>query len=219
MTGRAFTGVAAEKTMRSIADRFHELYYDSWVWRHTYWMGVQTLKCPLDLWIYQEILFELRPQFIIECGTAAGGSALFLASMCDLLDEGRIVTVDIEADPNRPAHSRITYLQGSSTAESIVGEIKKIVGDDSPVMVILDSDHSREHVLQELRLYSGIVTEGSYLIVEDTNINGHPVLELHGAGPMEAVETFLNETDDFAFDREREKFFLTFNPKGYLKKL
>ncbi|MDT5124086.1 MAG: hypothetical protein QOC96_3568 [Acidobacteriota bacterium] len=205
--------------MRSIADQFHELYYDSWVWQNTYWMGVQTLKCPLDLWIYQEILFELRPQFIIECGTAAGGSALFLASMCDLLDEGQIVTVDIQADPNRPEHSRITYLQGSSTANSIVGEIKEIVEDGSPVMVILDSDHSREHVLQELRLYSGIITEGSYLIVEDTNINGHPVLELHGAGPMEAVEAFLNETDEFASDREREKFFLTFNPKGYLKKL
>jgi cephalosporin hydroxylase len=142
LTGRAFTGVAAEKKMRSIADQFHEFYYDSWVWQHTYWMGLQTLKCPLDLWIYQEILFELRPQFIIECGTAAGRSALFLASKCDLLDQGRIVTVDIEADPNRPAHSRITYLQGSSTAESIVGEINKIVGDDSPVMVILDSDHS-----------------------------------------------------------------------------
>jgi cephalosporin hydroxylase len=219
LIGQAFTGVAAEKKMRSITDQFHELYYDSWVWQDTYWMGVQTLKCPLDLWIYQEILFELRPRFIIECGTAAGGSALFLASMCDLLDEGQIITVDIQADPNRPEHSRITYLQGSSTAENIVGEIKEIVGDDSPVMVILDSDHSREHVLQELRLYSEIVTEGSYLIVEDTNINGHPVLELRGAGPMEAVETFLAETNEFAFDREREKFFLTFNPKGYLKKL
>jgi cephalosporin hydroxylase len=134
------------------------------------------------------------------------------------LDEGHIVTVDLQADPHRPEHSRITYLQGSSTAENIVGEIKKIAEDDSPVMVILDSDHSREHVLQELRLYSGIVTAGSYLIVEDTNINGHPVLELHGAGPMEAVETFLSETNEFAPDHEREKFFLTFNPKGYLKK-
>jgi cephalosporin hydroxylase len=219
LIGQAFTGVAAENTMRSIADQFHELYYDSWVWRNTYWMGVRTLKCPLDLWIYQEILFELRPRFIIECGSAAGGSALFLASVCDLLDKGQIVTVDIQADPERPKHSRIIHLQGSSTAESIIGEIKKVVGDDSPVMVILDSDHSRQHVLQELRLYSGIVTEGSYLIVEDTNLNGHPVQELHGAGPMEAVETFLNETDDFALDREREKFFLTFNPKGYLKKL
>jgi cephalosporin hydroxylase len=219
LTGLAFTGGAAEEKMRSIADQFHELYYDSWVWRHTYWMGVQALKCPLDLWVYQEILFELRPRFIIECGTAAGGSALFLASMCDLLGEGQIVTIDIQADPHRPQHSRITYLQGSSTEDSIVGKIREIVKDGSPVMIILDSDHSRDQVLQELRLYSPIVTKGSYLIVEDTNINGHPVLELHGAGPMEAVETFLSETDEFIFDREREKFFLTFNPKGYLKKL
>jgi cephalosporin hydroxylase len=219
LTGPAFIGAVAEKKMRSIAEQFHELYYDSWVWQHTYWMGVPTLKCPLDLWIYQEILFELRPQFIIESGTAAAGTALFLASMCDLLNEGHIVTVDLKADPNRPEHPRITYLQGSSTAENIIGEIKKIAGDYSPVMVILDSDHSREHVLQELRLYSGIVTAGSYLIVEDTNINGHPVLEFHGAGPMEAVETFLSETNEFVPDREREWFFLTFSPKGYLKKL
>ena len=204
--------------MRSIAEQFHELYYDSWVWQNTYWLGVQTLKCPLDLWIYQEILFELHPQFIIESGTAAGGSALFLASMCDLLDQGRVVTVDLQANPQRPKHSRITYLEGSSTAENIVGEIKNIVGDDSPVMVILDSDHSRDHVLQELRLYSGLVTAGSYLIVEDTNVNGHPAMELHGPGPMEAVEAFLSETRQFAPDHEREKFFLTFNPKGYLKK-
>jgi cephalosporin hydroxylase len=139
--------------------------------------------------------------------------------MCDLLGEGQIVTVDIQADPHRPQHSRITYLQGPSTEDSIAGKIREIVKDSSPVMVILDSDHSREQVLQELRLYSPIVTKGSYLIVEDTNINGHPVLELHGAGPMEAIETFLSETDEFTFDREREKFFLTFNPKGYLKKL
>jgi cephalosporin hydroxylase/ubiquinone/menaquinone biosynthesis C-methylase UbiE len=204
--------------MRSIPDEFHEIYYDSWVWRHTYWMGVQALKCPLDLWVYQEILFEIRPQFIIETGTAAGGSALFLASICDLLGEGQVVTVDVNALAGRPEHSRITYLQGSSTSDVILSEIKGIVGDARRVLVILDSDHSRDHVLQELRCYSPIVTSGSYLIVEDTNINGHPVLELNGPGPMEGVEAFLTESDDFTTDREREKFFLTFNPKGYLRK-
>lgn len=204
--------------MRSITEQFHELYYESRVWCNTFWLGVETQKCPLDLWIYQEILFELRPRFIVETGTAAGGSALFLASVCDLLNRGEIITVDIEDRPRRPAHARIKYLCGSSIAEEIVGTVKKVVKDAGPVMVILDSDHHKEHVLQELRIYGAVVTEGSYLIVEDTNVNGHPVSQLHGPGPMEAVETFLKESGKFVPDREREKFLMTFNPNGYLRK-
>jgi len=205
--------------MRSITEQFHDCYYESGIWRNTYWLGVETLKCPLDLWVYQEILFELRPRFIIECGTAAGGSALFLASMCDLLEGGEVITIDIEERAKRPSHPRIKYLRGSSVDQEIVGKLKEIIKDAGPVMVILDSDHRKEHVLNELRIYSEMVTDGNYLIVEDTNINGHPVFQHHGPGPMEAVEQFLQETDLFVADREREKFFITFNPKGYLRKL
>ena len=85
-------------------------------------------------------------------------------------------------------------------------------------MVVLDSDHHRDHVLAELRTYSALVTPGSYLIVEDTNINGHPVRPEFGPGPMEAVDEFLRESPDFAIDPEREKFFLTFNPRGFLRR-
>jgi len=84
--------------------------------------------------------------------------------------------------------------------------------------VILDSDHSRDHVLDELRLYAPLVTSGSYVIVEDTNINGHPVLPQFGPGPMEALDEFLRESDEFSIDDQREKFFLTFNPRGFLLK-
>ncbi len=205
--------------MRSITEQFHEQYYESGVWRDTFWLGVKTFKCPLDLWIYQEILFELRPRYVIETGTAAGGSALFLASVCDLLGGGEVITIDIEEQANRPAHPRIKYLRGSSVDEKLVCQIKDIVKDAGPVMVVLDSDHSKEHVLDELRIYGEMVTEESYLIVEDTNVNGHPVFQLHGPGPWEAVEQFLRETDCFVADGEREKFFVTFNPKGYLRKL
>ena len=86
-------------------------------------------------------------------------------------------------------------------------------------MVILDSDHGKDHVLNELRTYSPFVTKGSYLIVEDTNINGHPVLHDFGPGPMEAVEDFLKENQNFTVDKSKEKFYLTFNPKGYLRKI
>lgn len=218
MIGLEFIGSVVED-VRSISKQFHEQYYESGVWRNTFWLGVETLKCPLDLWIYQEILFETHPRFIVECGTAAGGSALFLASVCDLLGSGEVITIDVEERADRPSHLRIKYLRGSSVNAETVQKVKGIIKDKRPVMVILDSDHSEEHVLNELRIYSEIVTEGSYLIVEDTNVNGHPVLQLHGAGPMEAVEKFLQDTDRFIADREREKFFITFNPKGYLKKM
>ncbi len=84
--------------------------------------------------------------------------------------------------------------------------------------MILDSDHRREHVLRELELYSRFVTPGCYLVVEDTNINGHPVAPTFGPGPMEAVRDFLASTDDFEVDHSREKLLLTFNPSGYLRR-
>jgi cephalosporin hydroxylase len=179
---------------------------------------VPAQKCPFDLWVYQELLHELRPTVIVECGTADGGSALYLASICDLLGEGEIVTVDIRDSPGRPQHDRITYFSGSSTEPEIVQAIQQRVEGRSPVLVILDSNHERDHVLAEMRLYGPLVTPGSYLVVEDSNINGHPVLHDFGPGPLEAIEAFLAETDEFTVDESREKYFLTFNPRGYLRK-
>jgi len=118
----------------------------------------------------------------------------------------------------RPEHDRITYLTGSSTSGEVVSELERVVAGSERVLVILDSDHSRDHVLDELRIYSRFVTPGSYLIVEDTNVNGHPVYPYHGPGPKEAVDAFLAETSEFATDLDCEKFYLTFNPSGYLKK-
>jgi cephalosporin hydroxylase len=211
------------KTQESIVRDFHRLYYHSKeeTWRNTSWLGIPALKCPLDLWIFQEIIHDLKPDIIIECGTAWGGSALFLASICDLINNGKVITIDIDATrvEGRPKHERIKYLLGSSTSEEIVEEIRNLIRDDHRVMVILDSDHSMEHVLNELRIYSKLVTKGSYLIVEDTHVNGHPLFPDYGPGPMEAVDEFLKENEDFVVDREKEKFLLTFNPKGYLKKI
>jgi cephalosporin hydroxylase len=206
-----------------LVDGFHKLYYDSFVfdgtWADTRWLGAPAKKCPLDLWIYQEIMAELRPDVIVECGTADGGSALFLASICELLGGGTVVSIDIEERPGRPQHARIRYLTGSSTSEEIVDDVRRRVADASTVMVILDSDHSKGHVLEELRLYSPLVTPGSYVIVEDTNLNGHPVEPEFGPGPMEALEEFLQESDDFAVDDRGAKFYLTFNPRGYLRRI
>jgi cephalosporin hydroxylase len=207
-------------TERRVVRPFHRLFYDSGkqTWSNTYWLGVPAQKCAFDLWVYQEMLHELRPAVIVECGTANGGSALFLASICALLGQGEVVTVDIAEQPGRPSHERITYLKGSSTDPETLESVKQLVAGRTPVVVILDSDHSRDHVLNELRLYTPLVSAGSYVIVEDSNVNGHPVVPDFGPGPAEAVTRFLAETDEFEVDRSREKFFLTFNPSGYLRK-
>jgi cephalosporin hydroxylase len=201
--------------------KFHTLYYDARerTWKNTSWLGVGVQKCPLDLWVYQEILFELRPDVIVETGTAAGGSALFLATVCDLMRHGLVVTVDVEERDNRPVHRRIRYVLGSSVSAETVAEVRRGIAEGAKVMAILDSDHSRDHVLAELRLYGKLVSPGQYLIVEDTNINGRPVRPDFGPGPAEAVWDFLAETDAFEIDREREKFLMTFNPGGFLRKV
>ena len=206
-----------------IVTNFHQLYYDSGhqkgTWQNTYWFGIQILKCPLDLWIYQEIIFSQRPDIIVECGTMLGGSALYLGSICDLVRCGRVITIDIQLRAGRPQHDRITYVTGSSTDDTVVEKVETMIGKEDKVMVILDSDHSEKHVARELEIYSQLVRPGCYLIVEDTNVNGHPVFPEHGPGPMEAVEKFLQARQDFVVDREMEKFYLTFSPKGYLKRV
>lgn len=205
-----------------VVDRFTEAYYDGALFGETradtHWLGVRTDKNPVDLWIYQEVLHELRPDLIVETGTAFGGSALYLASMCDLLGHGRVVTVDIIEQEERPRHPRIEYLTGSSTAPETVEEVERRIEPGATILVVLDSNHKRDHVLEELRLYAPFVSPGSYVIVEDTILNGHPVTPEYGPGPMEAVDAFLAETDEFEADRRREKLYLTFNRKGYLRR-
>jgi cephalosporin hydroxylase len=216
---KALKRLAGGSTAGQAVNDFHRLYYDSGVYRHTFWRGVETQKCPLDLWIYQEILHELKPDVVVETGTFSGGSAYYMASLFDLFGKGKVVTVDLEPQPNLPIHPRITYISGlSSTAPEAVSRVRALIEPGAVVMVILDSDHSKRHVLDELRLYAGMVTPGQYLIVEDTNINGHPALPEFGPGPMEAVDDFLKETSSFEVDAGREKFYMTFNPRGYLRR-
>ncbi|MCX7722855.1 MAG: cephalosporin hydroxylase family protein [Verrucomicrobiae bacterium] len=210
----------SEALQGTIAEQFHKLLYDlgaeGKTWTDTKWLGVRIGKIPFDLWVYQEILFETKPDIVIECGTGFGGSAYYLACIMDLLGKGRVVTIDVVEHPNRPQHSRIEYLTGSSTSAYIVEEVKKRIPTNSSAMVILDSDHSAPHVLRELNIYSRFVSKGNYLIVEDTNVNGHPVFPLHGPGPMEAVKEFLRTTSEFKVDKTREKYLVTFNPNGFL---
>lgn len=208
-----------------IVDQFHNLFYDSNIlgktWNDSFFLGTGIQKCPFDLFIYQEILHEIKPDIIIETGTKFGGCAYYLAVLCDALKKGEIITVDITPEKNMPKHKRIKYLIGSSIDSEIVKAIKSKIKSGDKVLVILDSDHTRDHVLKELKIYSKFVTKGSYIIVEDSNVNGHPVNREHGPGPMEAIEAFMEsgKNRQFVSDKLREKFYVTFNPNGYLKKI
>ena len=207
---------------QSVVDRFHDLYYRRWQAGadtiNLSWMGHRVLKCPLDLWVYQELIARTRPDVIIEAGTAYGGSALFMASMFELLGHGEVITIDIQSDPSRPKHPRITYVHGSSTAADTVAEVLNRVAGKR-VMVVLDSDHTADHVYDEMVAYSAVVAESGYLIVEDTNVNGHPTYPEFGPGPMEAVARFLAESPEFEVDRRCERFLMTLNPGGFLRRV
>lgn len=211
------------KYNRDIINSFHKLYYNSHetlkIFEGSTWLGVPIKKCPLDCWIYQEIIFKLKPDIIIECGTSWGGSALYFASLCDLIHKGRIITTDIIDRKGKPKHKRIKYLIGSSISEDIIRKIKHTITKKNKVLVILDSDHSKDHVSKELNIYSKLVTKGSYLIVEDTNINGNPVCPGSGPGPMEAVKEFLNKNQEYCVDKNKEKYYMTYNPHGFLKRV
>lgn len=217
-------GAMSSPQTTDVVDDFHRLYYrrgeEGGTWKSTTWMGVPVQKCPLDLWVYQELIHRTQPQLIIETGTAAGGSAYFYAHLYDLMQcPGHIVTIDIERQPNLPVHPRITYVEGGSTDADIVARVRTMAAGVDSVMVILDSDHSARHVRDELREYAELVTPGCYLIVEDTNANGHPVLPDFGPGPMEAVDDWLGTNPPFERDEHCERLLLSFNPRGYHRRV
>ncbi len=208
---------------QTIIDEFHRL------WRRTVrndkltFMGVQACKSPMDLWVYQEILWELKPDLVIECGTFNGGTTHYLARMMDIIGHGNILSIDIQ-EKERPQHPRIKY-QCSGTVDKGFAKVKKL-RDLYPghVLVILDSSHQANYVIQEMRLYAPLVTKGSYMIVEDSDLNGHPAGDLPywrlgSPGPHEAIEEFMRENNEFEVDSSREKFYVTVCKDGYLKKV
>jgi cephalosporin hydroxylase len=203
---------ARPRIARVIAREFARLYYARYASTvfGTRFIGIQTLKYPTDLWVYQEI---------IETGTWHGGSALYLAMVCETIGHGHVITIDVDPGDPLPEHPRITYLRGSSTDPDVLMQVRAATVGAESVMVLLDSDHSREHVLAELSAYCDLVTPGGYMVVEDTNVNGHPVHPGHGPGPAEAVAEFLRTDARFHVDSSRERFLITANPGGFLRRV
>jgi len=207
---------------KNVIASYHRWYHahGDQTYNNTNWRGVPVQKCPLDLWVFQEILNDTKPDVIVEAGTYKGGSSYYMASILNMIGHGRIVTIDIEDYPGKPQHDRVRFLHGSSTAPEIVQAVKDSVHEGEKVMVVLDSAHEGDHVLKELELYSSLVSKGCYLIVEDTHFNGHPILPNFGYGPMEALHDFLETAGgQFEIDSSRQKFGMSFNPDGYLKRV
>lgn len=176
--------------------------------KHGKWRGVRAIRYPTDLILYAEIIQEQKPDLIVETGTRYGGTALFLADMCRLNNHGKVISIDIDDQfGTPPEHTRLTCLRGGSTSTDIVEQVYE--QNAERVMVILDSDHSPQHIYRELLCYAPLIHVGGYIIAEDLRSeNGH-----------KAVKRFLSEHDNFALDKDAGKYGIHAGEGGFLKRV
>lgn len=226
-------GMAADLDVRSLdvalttaSDR-HDYSY---MWR---WLGLPIIQMPTDIVLTQEIIWENRPQVIVETGVARGGSAILHSSMLQLVGDGKVVAVDIDirehnrqAIEEHPLAHRVVLIEGSSTDPDVLDRVRREIADAERVMVVLDSHHSHDHVLAELRLYGPLVTSGQFMIVADTLLEELPLQEHRrrpwgpGDNPKTALDAYLVECPDvFEADRfSNDKLLLTSSRGGYLRR-
>ena len=214
------TRLEVERISREFTKAFHDLKDQTFA--TTTWLGVPLVKSPADILVLQQVISETRPELIVETGVYLGGSALLYANLLEGLGiDGKVVGVDIdtgEVYEQARSHPRIELIEGSSTDPEIVSRIQAMARGKR-TMIDLDSDHRAHHVLEELRIYADLVTPGCYLIVEDTFLGGRPVRPEALPGPSEALDAWLADNPPFELDRWRERFLLTQNPRGYLRRV
>ncbi|MFC5469728.1 cephalosporin hydroxylase family protein [Cohnella suwonensis] len=219
------------KELKDISNRWIE---STTPFKYTYnfsWMGRPIIQFPQDIIAMQEIIWDIKPDLIVETGVAHGGSIIFYASMLELIGHGNVIGIDIDIrEHNRieiekhPMFKRIQLIEGSSTDETLFHEITESAMGAGKVLVVLDSNHTHDHVLRELELYSTLVNSGSYLVVMDTVVDDMPS-ELHkerpwnrNSNPKTAVQSFLRSNDRFVIDETiHNKLLITVAPDGYLK--
>ena len=198
---------------------FTEAVWKSLPWRHTTWLRRHVATAPSDLLAYQQMITSVRPDWIIEVGTGDGGRTLFLASICELIDHGQVVSVGEDPAEDLPIHRRITYVEGVPAAKPTVARVRAIVGNEPRSLLVLGDHASRQVTQAAFESYSPLVPVGSYVVVADTIVNGNPVWTGFGPGPAEAVKQILQRNGDFVSDPALEHYSLTFNPGGYLKRV
>jgi len=186
-----------------------------------HWMGVKVYKNPCDAWIYQEILYEVRPGIVLEIGSARGGSTLYLAQLLEIIGNGRVMSIDIDRNSFNVQHDRISLVTGDSSSPEVVEQVSKLCAGRS-VLLIHDGDHEKHQVLRDLHTYSGFVSVNSYIIVEDGVIdlfNPGDGIGTYEDGPLAAVDQFLKQNSDFVVDAARERYIITYNPRGFLRRV
>ena len=198
---------------------FTEAVWRSVPWTNTTWLGSTIATAPTDLLAYQELIFSLRPNWILEVGAGTGGRAQFLASICDLVGAGQVVSIDDNERLDRPEHPRLRYLNAEAHEPATVDAVRSLVGASAKVLVILGATSERRRTFEQFEAYAPMVPVGSYVIVADTIVNGHPVWPAFGPGPAEAVKQILAAHGDFVADPSLEKYSLTFNPGGFLRRV
>ncbi|HEX2272389.1 MAG TPA: CmcI family methyltransferase [Acidimicrobiales bacterium] len=215
------TARAYRRTFRLTLGQWLRYHQSDVVFERCTWMGVRTWKSPLDAWIYQEILHEVRPDVVLEIGSAAGGSTLYLAHLLDLIGQGTVVSVDIDRSRFQAKHPRIVTVTGPSSSAATLEKVAALC-EGKRALVIHDADHRKAQVLEDLRAYAPFVSVGSYLIVEDGIIDvfrPHEALGVTYEGPLAAIEEFLRSSDWFEVDDSRERYLLTYNPRGFLRRV
>ena len=195
------------------------------------WLGIPVIQTPEDLILMQELIFKIKPDVLIETGIAHGGSLIFYASLFELIGKGKVIGIDIEIkEHNRkvlevhPMFDRIQMIEGDSLAEENLEAIQKLIPPNATVLVALDSCHTREHVYNELKKYSRFVTKNSYMVVFDTHtsdmVDGKAAPDYYkNNGPLEAINLFLSENDNYGIDKMYNKLYISYSPDGYLKKI
>lgn len=212
------------------------LLVDTAPYKYSYnfrWMGRPIIQLPQDMVAMQEIIWEVRPDLIIETGVAHGGSLVFYASLLELIGEGEVLGIDIDIRKHNrlaleahPMYKRIRLLEGGSTDSEVIAAVREITKNKQRILVCLDSNHTHEHVLAELELYAPLVTLGSYCVVFDTVVEYMPDSLFPdrpwgiGNNPMTALHAWLPDHPEFMIDRKLDnKLLLSVAPSGYLKRI
>jgi len=220
-----------DSSLKKLSQKWFLKGYDYEYSYHFQWLGRPIIQYPQDILALQEIIWDVKPDVIIETGIARGGSLVFSASMLQLIGKGKVIGIDIDIGEhnkkeikNHPLNKRIKMIEGSSIDEKIIKKVFRAVKSTDKVMVILDSNHTHEHVLKELEAYSKLVTKGSYLIVFDTVVEELPEKLFSKRpwskkkNPKTAVRAFLSKSNRFKIDKQMtDKLLITAAPDGYLK--
>ena len=220
---------------KKIFQQSKDLIYDLDQYDYSYlwtWMGIPIIQLPADIMTTQEVIWKTKPDIIIETGVARGGSVLFMASILEMMGNGQVIGIDIdirkhnrESIEAHPMSKRVTLIEGGSVDESILKQVRANIPDGVRVMVVLDSDHSHDHVLEECRAYGPMVTKDCYMVVADTLV-GHldekeapqnrSQVWFKGNDPLTALQDYMLESDRFEIDLEiNGKLVLSSSPGGY----